>query len=81
MLMARFAGSVATCSPFFTATVVFAKVGMNWLTGVASVNAPSSIRIRIATLVIALDCEAMRKIESVAILRLPSLSLQPTAFS
>ena len=29
MLMARFAGSVATCSPLFTATVVFAKLGMN----------------------------------------------------
>ena len=81
MLIARFAGSVATCSPFFTATVVFAKLGMNSLTGVASVSAPSSIRIRMATLVSALDCDAIRKIESVAILRLLSLSLHPNALS
>src|SRR5450759_4125936 len=42
---------------------------------------PSSIKARIAVLVMALDCDAIRKMVSVLILRPASLSLQPTARS
>src|ERR1035437_1327303 len=42
---------------------------------------PSSIRARIAVLVMALDCDAIRKMVSGLILRPASLSLQPAARS
>ena len=63
------------------ATVVFAKVGMKWPTGSLRPILPSSTSARMAALVMALVCEAMRKIVSVVMRRPASLSLQPTARS
>ena len=81
IVIARRAGTVEAPASPFTATVVFANVGMNRLTGMFGVRRPSSIRARIAALVSALVCEAMRKIESTFIGRFASLSLHPNARS
>jgi hypothetical protein len=81
MLIGRFAGTVVKPASPLMATVVFANPGMNWLTGLLSVSAPSSINAMMATLVTAFDCDAMRKTASVVIFRPDSLSLQPTARS
>ena len=62
-------------------TVVFANAGMKRLAGSFSPILPSSTSDKIATLVIAFVCEAIRKIVSVAIRRPASLSLHPTARS
>ena len=82
MVIGRFAGTIgATPASVRTATVVFANAGMKRLTGSLRPSLPSSTSDRIATLVIALVCDAMRKIVSVVIRRPASLSLQPTARS
>ena len=49
--------------------------------GSLSASLPSSMSDRMATLVIALVCDAMRKIVSVVISRPASLSAHPNAFS
>src|SRR6266513_5248504 len=54
---------------------------MKRLTGSPSEIFPSSTSIRIAALVIAFDCDAMRKIASGVMRRPDSLSAQPTARS
>ena len=81
IVIARRAGIVEAPASPFTATVVFANAGMNRLTGMFGVSRPSSIRARMAALVSALVCEAMRKIESTFIGRFASLSLHPSARS
>ena len=62
------------------ATVVCANAGMNRLTGSLNAILPSSTRMRIAVLVIAFDCDAMRKIASGVIGRRDSRSIHPTLF-
>ncbi len=82
MVIWRRAGTVVI-APFSpaTATMVLAYAGMKRLTGSFRPILPSSTSARTPTLVIALVCEAMRKIVSVVIRRFASLSAQPTAFS
>jgi hypothetical protein len=63
------------------ATVVLANVGTNRLTGSFKPTFPSSTSMRIAALVIAFVCDAMRKMVSVVIRRPASLSRQPNARS
>ncbi len=81
----RFAGTVDTALPGAalagggTITVVLRKAGMYLLTGSFSSSLPSSSRIRAAVVVIAFDCEAMRKIVSVFIGTPFSTSALPTA--
>jgi hypothetical protein len=53
---------------------------MNRLTGSLSAILPSSTSIRMAVLVMAFDCDAMRKIASAVIGRRASRSIQPTLF-
>ena len=67
IVMARRAGTVAIPVSILTVTVVLANPGMNSPTGVVSDRRPSSISDRIATLVSAFDCDAMRKIVSTLI--------------
>ena len=81
IVIARRAGTGDAPVAPFTATVVFANAGMNRLTGMLGVRRPSSIRARMAALVSALVCEAMRKIESTLMGRFASLSLHPSARS
>src|SRR5262249_12494995 len=77
----RRAGTIFVSAPSAVATVVFAKPGMYRLTGSLMPIFPSSYSAMTAVLVIALDCDAMRKIVSVVILRPASLSAQPNALS
>ena len=81
IVICRFAGTIVPSDPFSVATVVFANAGMERPAGSFRPIFPSSISERIATLVSALVCEAMRKIVSVVIFRPASLSLQPNARS
>jgi len=60
-----------------TATVLFLKDGMNFETGSLSRSFPSSMRIMAAVLVMAFDIDAMRKIASVCIGELASMSRLP----
>ena len=53
---------------------------MKRLTGSPSAILPSSTSMRMAVLVIALDCDAMRNIASAVIGRRDSRSIQPTLF-
>src|SRR5436190_12288730 len=64
---------------FGTATLVSAKAGMYFNTGSARLSLPSSTRIMAATETIGLVIEAMRKIASVFIGALASLSRKPKA--
>ncbi len=78
----RRAGTISTPpSARRSATVVFAKAGMKRLTGSARRTWPSSTSIMTAALVMAFDCEAIRKIESTRIGSFASRSRQPSAFS
>jgi hypothetical protein len=83
-VICRFAGTVDTGLPGAalagrgTITVVLRKAGMYLLTGSFSSSLPSSSRIRAAVVVIAFDCEAMRKIVSVRIGTPLSTSALPT---
>ena len=77
IVIGRFAGT--TDPP--VATVVFANCGIRRLTGSLIVSLPSSTSDRMAVLVMAFVCEAMRKMVSVVIRRPASLSLHPTARS
>jgi len=81
IVIARFAWTVVNSVPLGTATAVFANVGMYLLAGSLMPSLPSSISDSTTTLVSALDCEAMRKMLPVVILRPASLSAQPNAFS
>ena len=81
IVIARRAGTVDAPISSFTMTVVLAYAGMNRLTGMFGVRRPSSISARIAALVSAFVCDAMRKIESTIIGRFASLSLHPSARS
>ena len=78
IVIARFAG---TAGPPGVVTVVLANPGMKRPAGSLRPICPSSINDRIATLVNAFVCDAMRKIVSVAMRRPASLSLQPNARS
>ena len=80
-MISRLAGTIDTPASLFIATVVLANDGMKRLTGSVNPIVPSSTRVSTATLVIAFDCEAMRKIVSVVMRRPASLSLHPTARS
>ena len=62
-----------------TITVVLRKAGMYLLTGSFSSSLPSSTRIKAAVVVMAFDCEAMRKIVSVRIGTAFSTSALPSA--
>ena len=62
-----------------TITVVLRKAGMYLLTGSFRSSLPSSTRIIAATVVMAFDCEAMRKIVSVRIGTPFSTSALPSA--
>jgi hypothetical protein len=77
--MARLAGCVLL-SPGWS-TVVFSKLGIHLPARSFTVSLPSSMSCRIATLVSAFDCEAMRKMVSMVIFWPASLSRQPTACS
>jgi hypothetical protein len=79
MVIARFAGCVLL-SPG-ESTVVFSKLGIHLPARSVTVSLPSSMSCRMATLVSALDCEAMRKRVSIVIFWPASLSRQPTACS
>ena len=61
-MMGRRAGTISRPFSPVVATVVLANSGMKRLTGSESVSLPSSSRMRAATLVMAFDCDAMRKI-------------------
>ena len=79
--MTRFESLAGFVESRRTATVVLAKVGIQRLTGSDRLIFPSSTSISAATLVIALDCDAMRKIASVVMRLLASRSDHPIAFS
>ena len=81
MVICRFAGTMVTPVSLRTATLVEANAGMKRLTGSLMLIFPSSTSDRIATLVIAFVCEAMRKIVFGVIFRPASLSLHPRARS
>ncbi len=69
--------TVPSALAFFTETFVSAKAGIYFDTGSASESLPSSISISAATATIGLVIEAMRKIVSVFIGALASLSRKP----
>ena len=70
---------VPTPLSFFVLTIVFSKVGIHLPARSFTVSLPCSMSCRMATLVSALLCEAMRNSVSMVILRPASLSAQPTA--
>ena len=84
-MIGRFAGTTLTGEPATapagggTATVVFAKAGMNFETGSVRATFPSSTSIITATLVKAFVWEAMRKIVSFRMGRPASTSALPKA--
>jgi len=79
IVMERVAGLTTRPVSLFVATVVCAKAGMKRLTGSPSAIFPSSTSDRIATVVMAFVCDAMRNNASLVIRRPASLSSQPTA--
>ena len=81
IVIARRAATADAGDSPLTTTVVLPNAGMKRLTGMFGVSRPSSISARMATLVSAFVCEAMRKIESTFIGRFASLSLHPSARS
>ena len=81
MVIARLAATTERLVSTRTATVVWAKSGMNLLTGSLSETFPSSTSDMMATLVSAFVCDAIRKIASGVMRRLASLSDQPKARS
>ena len=81
MVMARRAGTMARPVSVRTSTVARANDGRNRLTGVVSDSLPSSSSMSTAVLVIALVCDAKRKMASVDIGRCASRSFHPTARS
>ena len=78
IVIGRFAGTILVADPSFTATVVLLNVGMKCPTGSAKPIFPSSTSARIAVLVMAFVCDAIRKTVPVVIRRPASLSLHPT---
>ena len=78
IVICRRAGTIA--APVSSITRVCANAGMKRDTGSLMAIFPASTSARIATEVIALLCDAMRKIASGVIGRFASLSAQPTAF-
>ena len=83
MVIGRFAATVVHVVLFSTrvSTVVCSNVGMYLPARSLTVSLPSSMSCRMATLVNAFDCEAMRNSVSMVILRPASRSDQPTARS
>ena len=83
MVMGRFAGTVVHLVLFSArvSTEVCSNVGMYLPARSLTVSLPSSMSCRMATLVNAFDCEAMRNSVSMVILRPASRSDQPTARS
>ena len=76
----RVAGTTVRPESARDATVVCANAGMNRLTVSPRAIRPSSTSMRMAVLVIAFDCDAMRNMASCVIGRLDSRSSHPTDF-
>ncbi len=83
IVIGRFAAASVIPVPFSfrLPTVVWSNVEIHLPAFSLTVSLPSSMSCRIATLVSAFDCDAMRNCVSIVILRPASLSLQPTARS